>query len=177
MTADERVTGHAPRWLLAGPALFVGAVVLGFVSNALVSVGPFDRATFGWAFVVPMLLAAPVVAGLVGRGMEPGLGRRGLIGAAVLVGIGAAALLALTADHIGCSGPLDPIVRLAVAAPVGIVAAGAYGIPAWIALRMRAGWLVASITALAAGVVAWAGVLIAFVIAYQVGASCASVPL
>jgi len=176
MTADDRIARRAPPWLLAGPAVFLGAVLLGFVSNALVDIGPFERATFGWAIVVPLLLAAPLAAGLVGRGMDPGLARGGILVASVLVGIGAVALLVVTTDHVGCSGPLAPIERVRVAAPVGLVAAAAYGLPGWIALRMRAGAIVASVIALAAGVVAWFGFLFALVIAYGVGASCAYVP-
>jgi hypothetical protein len=33
------------------------------VSDALIVIGPFDRAAFGWIFVVPLWLAAPLVAG------------------------------------------------------------------------------------------------------------------
>ena len=43
-------------WLLAGPVVFALGVVLGYVSNELIWIGPIDRATFGWAVVVPMCL-------------------------------------------------------------------------------------------------------------------------
>lgn len=62
----------APAGLLP-VAVLGGAYVLWWLSDRLVYVGPLDRATFGWAVVLPMWLAGPIVAGhawrdLTGRG-------------------------------------------------------------------------------------------------------------
>jgi hypothetical protein len=65
-TEPTRRTGGR---LLVGVATPLAIVALGYVlwwiSDRLVSIGPFDRATFGWAVVIPVWLAAPVVAGFI----------------------------------------------------------------------------------------------------------------
>src|SRR3954468_15047244 len=64
-----------PSWpILVAPVLVVSAAALLRISDALVVVGPFDRATFAWAIPVPMLLIAPAVAGLLGIGTDRRLG-------------------------------------------------------------------------------------------------------
>jgi hypothetical protein len=176
MHLEDRSSRVDPLRLVAGPALFVVAVALGFASNAVGQIGPVDRAVFGWAVVVPMLLAAPIVAGRAGRAGDPAMARRAILVAAVLVAIGTIAVFALTADHVGCSGPLPAPERIRAAVPVGVVAAAAYGLPAWIAFRTRAGTIEASVAGLLAGIGGWAAVLFAFVVSYGVGASCAFAP-
>jgi hypothetical protein len=51
-------------------ALVALAYLLWAVSDRLLSVGPFDRTTFGWLIVVPVWLAAPIAAGFAARGLE-----------------------------------------------------------------------------------------------------------
>jgi hypothetical protein len=51
---------------IAAPLVVLGAAyVLWAISDRLLSIGPFDRAAFGWTFVIPLWLAAPIVAGVV----------------------------------------------------------------------------------------------------------------
>ncbi|HLO35495.1 MAG TPA: hypothetical protein VK194_05405, partial [Candidatus Deferrimicrobium sp.] len=48
-------------------AILAVAYGMWWVSDRMLTIGPFDRATFGWTFVIPTWLAAPVVAGFVWR--------------------------------------------------------------------------------------------------------------
>lgn len=59
------------------------AYALWWVSDHLLYIGPLDRAAFGWAVVIPMWLAAPVVSGFAWGRLTPRSGLR----AAALVGI------------------------------------------------------------------------------------------
>ncbi len=52
-------------------AVVVLAYALWWISDRLLYIGPFDRAVFGWAVVVPAWLMAPVVAGLAWRRLTP----------------------------------------------------------------------------------------------------------
>src|SRR5258705_6666108 len=62
--------------LVVAPSLLVLAVAVWFVSDRLVTIGPFDRAKIGWAVVVPLLALAPGAAALAGSGSTgPGLAR------------------------------------------------------------------------------------------------------
>ena len=63
---DARL-GRLALAVVAPLAIAAAACILWWVSDRLVEIGPFDRATFGWIVVVPIWLSAPVVAGLVWR--------------------------------------------------------------------------------------------------------------
>jgi hypothetical protein len=66
MTSNARVA-----WGTAVPLGLVAlAYVLWWLSDRLLYVGPFDRAAFGWAVVIPVWLAAPVAAGFAWRGLR-----------------------------------------------------------------------------------------------------------
>lgn len=76
----------------SAPALTVAvACAAWWVSDRLGRVGPLDRAAFGWLVPIPLLLAAPVVAGLAWRR----LGEREGVVAAMLSGATVAAASAL----------------------------------------------------------------------------------
>ena len=86
--------GRARRAVAVGAPLAVAALAysLWWISDRLVYIGPFDRATFGWAMVVPVWLATPFVAALVWRSLSS----RATLEAAGLVGVivtGVAAVL------------------------------------------------------------------------------------
>jgi hypothetical protein len=57
---------HSLATLGIAPALLVLALAVWFVSDRLVTIGPFDRAKIGWAVVVPLLALAPGAAALGG---------------------------------------------------------------------------------------------------------------
>ena len=68
MSDQAAVRGRSGEGLFAVLApIFVVAAAYGlwWASDRILYVGPFDRAQFGWLVVVPTMLAAPVVAGLV----------------------------------------------------------------------------------------------------------------
>ena len=64
----------------------LGAIALAYglwwISDRLLTIGPLDRAAFGWVVVVPVWLAIPFVAAVVWRSLSP----RATLGAAVMVG-------------------------------------------------------------------------------------------
>lgn len=67
--------GSWPRYVAgaAVPLSLVGlAYVLWWASDRLLSVGPLDRAAFGWVVVVPLWIAAPVATGFVWRRLDWG---------------------------------------------------------------------------------------------------------
>src|SRR4051794_24247792 len=88
-----------PSWrILVAPVLVVAAAALLRISDALVVVGPFDRATFAWAIPVPMLLIAPAVAGLLGIGTDRRLGWIAVVAESLGIGIVLTAVLVATID-------------------------------------------------------------------------------
>lgn len=78
-------------WLAPVVALAI-AYALWWVSDRLGQVGPLDRAAFGWSVVVPVALAAPVVAGLVWRGLALRQERMAALAAGAIVGVAAAVI-------------------------------------------------------------------------------------
>ena len=75
-----------PLRFAGGVALPLAVVALAYalwwLSDRVGYIGPLDRAAFGWAVVIPVWLAAPIVAGLAWRRLSP----RGSIVAAVVFG-------------------------------------------------------------------------------------------
>jgi hypothetical protein len=67
---ERRRSGPGLIVAVALPLVVLGlAYVLWRISDRLLWIGPFDRAAFGWSFVIPLWLAAPVVTGFVWRRM------------------------------------------------------------------------------------------------------------
>lgn len=166
----------SPRWpLLVGPALLVFGAVLLFVSNELKAIGPFDRATFGWAFCVPLLALAPVATGLAGRWSGPSDARRLTIVVAVGCGVFLLAVSLATTHQIGCEPVSDPA-RIAVhVAPIAIAGALAWLAPSLVALANRDRPVVAVTAGLAAAVVGGGLILLSLALV-SAGVSCAYVP-
>jgi hypothetical protein len=88
--------GRLPVRFALGVAVPLGVVALAYalwwISDRLLYIGPLDRAAFGWAVVIPVWVAAPVIAGFTWRRLPP----RASLLAAVVVGAaisGAAAVL------------------------------------------------------------------------------------
>jgi hypothetical protein len=83
---DSRRRDRPGRFAL-GVAVPLALVALAYaqwwISDRLLYVGPLDRATFGWAVVIPVWLAAPVAAGFAWRG----LGSRTRNAAALVLGL------------------------------------------------------------------------------------------
>ena len=72
--------------LMVGAPLLIltTAYVLWWISDRLLYVGPLDRAAFGWSVVVPVWVAAPIVAGFAWRTASP---TASLVAAALIGGI------------------------------------------------------------------------------------------
>jgi len=69
---------------VALPLLNAGlAYGLWWISDQLIVIGPLDRASFGWIFVVPLWLSTPVIAGFTWRSLSS---RQAKL-AAVIVGV------------------------------------------------------------------------------------------
>lgn len=87
---------------LAPIATLAIAYGLWWISDRLVQVGPFDRPAFGWTFVIPIWLAAPVVAGIVWRGLPVRHERTAVLIVGAIVGLAAALLFWQSATGPGC---------------------------------------------------------------------------
>jgi hypothetical protein len=172
-------TGQRDLRVLAIAPLLVAASIIGVaVSNALVTVGPFDRAQIGWGVGVPLFLLAPGAAAHAGRyaGGREAAWAVGLI--SVILGVlPIVGLMTIATPSIGCapaSGPLEVLVH---AIPVGISTGLAFAGPA------GAAWLVrrrGAVVSLAVGaILAFAAIIVTivvFAVSFVVGVSCAYVP-
>lgn len=111
----------------ATPLVVVSAAgALWWASDRIGQVGPLDKATFGWLFVVPIWAAAPATAGLAWRDLAATTRRRAAIAEALLVGGVAGFLLWLDVITADCQNGLarTPL-EFAVPAIVCAAAAGA----------------------------------------------------
>lgn len=163
------------RPLLVAPILVVTATVLLAISNAMVYVGPFDRATFGWLVPIPMLLVAPGIAGLAARwsGYRPAALAIGLVG--VCLGLLLTGLLVATVDRLGCEPAADKVRVLGYVAPAGLLFGAAFAFAGLVALRLRARPVVAVILGAVSLLGGWFLTIIAGGLLFQ-GVSCAYVP-
>ena len=131
--------GHRSRslaTLVVAPSLLVLALAVWFVSDRLVTIGPFDRAKIAWAVVVPLLALAPGAAALAGsRTTSPGLARLVVAGTSIITGLFVVLGLASAITFVDCrpaTGPLEVVPRtlptaLALGIGFGISAAAAWG--------------------------------------------------
>jgi hypothetical protein len=76
--------GRASLASMVGAPLVIlaSSYALWWISDRLLYIGPLDRAAFGWAVVIPVWVAAPIVAGFAWQSASP----TGRAVAAVLVG-------------------------------------------------------------------------------------------
>jgi hypothetical protein len=118
------------------PLLLLLALAIWFVSDRLVTIGPFDRAQIEGLVVLPLLAIAPGAAALAGSGSSsPGLARVvvGCVSAAIalFVAIGLAATITFV-DCRPATGPLQVVPRtlptaLALGVGFAVSAAAARG--------------------------------------------------
>ena len=161
--------------LLIAPLLVVGGIALLRISDALIFIGPFDRASFSWAIPIPMILVSPAVAGLAARwsGVQPA--RIGLAVLAIGLALYLVISITVTVNQIGCNPVSDRAGVLAYVAPIGIVAGLGFFLAGWVALGRRerpaAAFFVATAVAIATGV----ATLMTFAAEFQ-GVTCVPVP-
>lgn len=151
-------------WAIAAPlGVLALAYTAWFVSDRLLYVGPFDRAQLGWLLVIPLVIAAPVVAAFVWRDLDDA---RTLIAAsAVAVAVGTVAALlfgfAVAGSASGCQvGSRLSAFDIAMGAVVvGLMTGAGYaGSGAVGAIVMRNGhpWLGGTLSAVGGFVSLWA---------------------
>lgn len=103
----------AGRWIDAQPvrlglglAVPLGVVslayVLWWISDRLLYIGPLDRASFGWAVVVPVWLSVPVVAGFSWRWLTPRRTTLAVVAFGVIVSSAASFLFWQAVAHPAC---------------------------------------------------------------------------
>ena len=116
---------------VAAPLAVVGlASVLWWISDRLLYIGPFDRATFGWLVVVPVWATAPLVAGFAWRRLEPAARTFAATAYGVVVGGVVALLLWQEVAFPACStGPArTPAEWSLPAITLGVVVGGGFGL-------------------------------------------------
>jgi hypothetical protein len=112
------------------PLLVVAvAVALWWASDRLGHVGPLDKATFGWLFVVPIWAASPAAAGFAWRGLAANVRRRAAIADGLVVGGVAGFLLWLDVVTADCQLGLarTPLEFVPPAVVCGIVTGAVFG--------------------------------------------------
>lgn len=162
-------------------ALLALAYALWAISDRLLQIGPFDRAAFGWIFVLPISWLAPGIAGIVWSPMPT---TRRNIAAIVVGGIVAAAsalLLALAIDYANCAPVISWTDNLPASFVIGMVIGAGPTIGALAAAsvaRRLTGWrrIVGAVaTGGAVGFVGLFAVFIMFALLFP-AISCAPVP-
>lgn len=144
---------------VAGPLLVVvAAYALWWVSDRLRYVGQLDRAAFGWLVVIPLWLAAPVVAGFAWRRLDARGAIAAAIGLGTVVGLAAAVLSwqAVVQGQAACTtAPVRvPADWIGPSIVVGAVLGGSLLASSLVAATpMRDGrWLVGTVAGLGLGV-------------------------
>lgn len=128
-------------------ALPLGALALAYLVSVAIDVGVlqigwFDRAWFGWTVVMPLLLAAPGLAGLA-RFVAGSLRQANAVVVVVslFVAVFAAYRLTATLHQIGCQLVTDWIEAVPVSVAIGLTGGIAFGLAA-----SGAGWAAARFT-------------------------------
>lgn len=154
---------HVGLWV--GPLLLTVSLVVWFVADRLVVVGPFDRAQIAGFIAMPLLLLAPGALGVAAAEAEARRGRLALALVPAALGTLAAAGLMATVAQIDCRPVASPADVLGPAIAVGIAVALAFGLPALAARRLAGRGLLVAVASTAVlavvGGVAVVGVLLA----------------
>ena len=152
--------GRQSVWpLLIAPALVLAAFGLLKISSDLVYIGPWDRATFGWAVPVPMLLIAPAVSGLAARSAGERPAVIALLVVAAGIGLLVMAYLAGSIDRIGCAVVTDKAHMFGHFASVGVVAAAGFALAGWFALANRRSLVAGVVGGVILSIATWAAIL------------------
>ena len=129
------------------PLLALGLAYLASVAIdvGVLHIGWFDRAWFGWTVVMPLLLAAPGLAGLAR--FVVGSARQAyavIMMVSLFVAVFAAYRLAVTLHQIGCQVVTEWTEAMPVSLAIGITGGIAFGLAAtgagWAATRFAQPW-------------------------------------
>jgi hypothetical protein len=153
-------------WRLAiGPALVVVGLTLLKVSDELVFIGPFDRAQFGWAVPIPLLMLAPAAIGLAARTSGVEAARA----AATVTG------LILSMKQVGCDQYPDTLTILFASVPVPLVLGLGWAAAGRFAIRFADRPILAVVAGVGGAILAGIAMILAWA-AFFPGLSCAYVP-
>lgn len=162
-------------------ALLAVAYASWAISDRLLWIGPFDRAAFGWTFVMPIAWLAPGIAGL-GWSRMPSARRRiaALIVGAAVAGV-SGVLLAHSITFANCAPVVSWIDNLPASLVIGaVIGAGpAGGALAAASVGQRLTGLGRIVAAIATGAVIGFLGLLAFFVAWALffpSLSCAPIP-
>jgi hypothetical protein len=168
----------APRldWrLLVGPILLVLGLALLKLSDILLTIGPLDRAAFGWSVPVPMILLAPGAVGAAAHWSGPRPARRAAMVTGVLLGIAVGVAWFASTTQVGCNQHPDTAAALFASVPVPLVLGLGWAAAGRFSIRFADRLVVAVVAGVAAASVA--GVLaLLTVVAVFPALSCAYVP-
>ena len=122
--------------LWVGPLLLTVSLVVWFVADRLVIVGPFDRSQITGFIAIPLLLLAPGALGVAAAEAEARSGRLALALVPAALGVLTVVGLMATVAQIDCRPVASPADVLGPAIPVGLAVALAFGLPALAARRL-----------------------------------------
>jgi hypothetical protein len=119
-------------------AVVAVAYLLWAVSDRLLSVGPFDRATFGWLVVVPVWLAAPIAGGFAAGGLDLSERRLAAVAVGSVIGAFAALLFWRAAAVPDCQfGARQDVASLAIQSiAIGALVGAGFGLSALLVGRL-----------------------------------------
>lgn len=162
--------------LAVGPVVFLAGLAVIAVSDALVVVGPFDRAEIGWALGVPLLAVAPALAALAERTPQlVGFSRRMAAVTSIAIGLIGLVAIATSVTFANCRPVASPLEILPQAVVAGALAAATFAGAYWVSARLSARQ---PVLAILAGATTWlliagAALLVVFV-AFFPPLSCAA---
>ena len=180
---DERPSGSAGDVAVAvflPIAIALAGVGLLIVINQYPTIGPFDRATLGWA-AIPLVWLAPGIGGLWVARLSAGQARLTSVVLAAAVALAVAVTLGVMVNRVGCEEvpPVEVLVRALVpGAVLGIGNAVAARVSAAMARWLEAGWgwLPAVILAAVVAAGTFFASLLAWAWMFEVGVNCAPRP-
>jgi hypothetical protein len=120
--------------LLAGPLVLLAGLALLKLSDILLTIGPLDRAAFGWSVPVPMLLLAPGLIGIAARWSGTTAGRLTAIATGVLLGVVVGVAWFASTTQVGCDPNPGLATRVLSSLPVPLVLGIGWSLAGWLAV-------------------------------------------
>jgi len=163
-------------WRLAiGPALVVVGLTLLKVSDELVFIGPFDRAQFGWAVPIPLLMLAPAAIGLAARTSGVEAARAAATVTGLILGVPVGIGLFVSMRQVGCDQYPDTLAILFASVPVPLVLGLGWAAAGRFAIRFADRPILAVVAGVGGAILAGIAMILAWA-AFFPGLSCAYVP-
>jgi hypothetical protein len=174
---DERASTW---WLWAlSPVIALAAAWLStYAIDAVLRIGPLDRAWLGWGITIPLVLISPWLAAQAAhRAGDESLAWLAVLAPAVLAGAAVTLLLALSTTQVLCTAVTNPLQAVPRALIVGVATGLAFAIAAGFTLLLpRDRPVVALLVSGVTGIGGVFAVALALVYAFP-PLSCAYVPV